>query len=286
MRWRGERESENIEDRRGIRVGGRGLAIGGGGLLLIIALALFTGQDPTVLLEQLTGGPSVTVDPKQAGRDGAPSDELGQFSSVVLASTEDVWRQTFASSGRRYQAPTLVLFSDAVQSACGFGSAAAGPFYCPMDNKVYLDLSFFTDLARRFGAPGDFAHAYVIAHEVGHHVQNQLGIASKVRAAQQRLPAGEVNALSVRTELQADCLAGVWAHHANRDAKLLEPGDVEEGLTAAAAIGDDRLQKRAQGYTVPESWTHGSSAMRVKWLRRGLQSGDIDGCDTFSRDAP
>jgi len=285
MRWRGERESENIEDRRGIRVGGRGLAIGGGGLLLIIALALFTGQDPTVLLEQLTGGPSVTVDPKQAGRDGAPSDELGRFSSVVLASTEDVWRQTFASGGRRYQAPTLVLFSDAVQSACGFGSAAAGPFYCPMDNKVYLDLSFFTDLARRFGAPGEFAHAYVIAHEIGHHVQNQLGIASKVRAAQQRLPAGEVNALSVRMELQADCLAGVWAHHANRDAKLLEPGDVEEGLTAAAAIGDDRLQKRAQGYTVPESWTHGSSAMRVKWLRRGLQSGDIDACDTFSRDA-
>jgi hypothetical protein len=286
MRWRGERESENVEDRRGIRVGGPGLAIGGGGLLLIIALALFTGQDPTVLLEQLTGGPSVSVDPQQAGRDGAPPDELGRFSSVVLASTEDVWGRTFASGGRQYRAPRLVLFSDAVQSACGFGSAAAGPFYCPMDNKVYLDLSFFADLERRFGAPGDFAHAYVIAHEVGHHVQNQLGIASKVRAAQQRLPAGEVNALSVRMELQADCLAGVWAHHANRDAKLLEPGDVEEGLTAAAAIGDDRLQKRAQGYTVPESWTHGSSAMRVKWLQRGLQSGDIDACDTFSRDAP
>ena len=285
MRWRGERESENVEDRRGIRVGGPGLAIGGGGLLLVIALALFTGQDPTVLLEQLTGGPSVSVDPQQAGRGGAPSDELGRFSSVVLASTEDVWKQTFASGGRRYQAPTLVLFSDAVQSACGFGSAAAGPFYCPTDNKVYLDLSFFADLERRFGAPGDFAHAYVIAHEVGHHVQNQLGIASKVRAAQQRLPAGEGNALSVRMELQADCLAGVWAHHANRDAKLLEPGDVEEGLTAAAAIGDDRLQKRAQGYTVPESWTHGSSAMRVKWLQRGLQSGDIDTCDTFSSDA-
>jgi len=285
MRWRGERESENVEDRRGIRVGGPGLAIGGGGLLLVIALALFTGQDPTVLLEQLTGGPSVSVDPQQAGRGGAPSDELGRFSSVVLASTEDVWKQTFASGGRRYQAPTLVLFSDAVQSACGFGSAAAGPFYCPTDNKVYLDLSFFADLERRFGAPGDFAHAYVIAHEVGHHVQNQLGIASKVRAAQQRLPAGEGNALSVRMELQADCLAGVWAHDANRDAKLLEPGDVEEGLTAAAAIGDDRLQKRAQGYTVPESWTHGSSAMRVKWLQRGLQSGDIDTCDTFSSDA-
>ena len=285
MRWRGERESENVEDRRGIRVGGRGLAIGGGGLLLIIALALFTGQDPTVLLEQLTGGPSVSVDPQQAGRDGAPSDELGQFSSVVLASTEDVWTQTFAGSGRRYQAPTLVLFSDAVQSACGFGSAAAGPFYCPMDNKVYLDLSFFADLERRFGAPGDFAHAYVIAHEVGHHVQNQLGIASKVRAAQRQLSAGEANSLSVRMELQADCLAGVWAYHANRNRKLLEPGDVEEGLTAAAAIGDDRLQKRTQGYTVPESWTHGSSVMRVKWLQRGLQSGDIDACDTFSSDA-
>ena len=285
MRWRGERESENVEDRRGIRVGGPGLAIGGGGLLLIIALALFTGQDPTVLLEQLTGGPSVSVDPQQAGRGGAPSDELGRFSSVVLASTEDVWKQTFASGGRRYQAPTLVLFSDAVQSACGFGSAAAVPFYCPTDNKVYLDLSFFADLERRFGAPGDFAHAYVIAHEVGHHVQNQLGIAAKVRAAQRRLPGGEANALSVRMELQADCLAGVWAHHANRDAKLLEPGDVEEGLTAAAAIGDDRLQKRAQGYTVPESWTHGSSAMRVKWLQRGLQSGDIDACNTFSSDA-
>lgn len=285
MRWRGERESENVEDRRGLRIGGPGLAIGGGGLLLIIALALFTGQDPTVLLEQLTGAPSVSVDPQQAGRDGAPSDELGRFSSVVLASTEDVWKQAFASGGRQYRAPRLVLFSDAVQSACGFGSAAAGPFYCPMDNKVYLDLSFFADLERRFGAPGDFAHAYVIAHEVGHHVQNQLGIASKVRAAQQRLPAGEVKALSVRMELQADCLAGVWAHHANRDAKLLEPGDVEEGLTAAAAIGDDRLQKRAQGYTVPESWTHGSSAMRVKWLQRGLQRGDIDACDTFSSDA-
>lgn len=285
MRWIGQRESENVEDRRGIRVGGPGVAIGGGGLLLIIALALFTGQDPAVLLEQVTGGTSVSVDPGPAGRAGAPSDELGRFSSVVLASTEDVWGQVFTSAGRRYRVPTLVLFSDAVQSACGFSSAAVGPFYCPMDNKVYLDLSFFTDLERRFGAPGDFAHAYVIAHEVGHHVQNQLGISSKVRAAQQRLPADEVNALSVRVELQADCLAGVWAHYANRDTTLLEPGDIDEGLTAAAAIGDDRLQRRAQGYTVPESWTHGSSAMRVKWLRRGLQGGDIDGCDTFAADA-
>jgi predicted metalloprotease len=262
------------------------VAIGGGGLLLILALAWVTGQDPRVLLEQVTGGESVSVDSRQAEHAGAPSDELGKFSSVVLASTENVWGQIFASRGHRYQPPTLVLFSDAVQSACGFSAAAVGPFYCPRDSKVYLDLSFFAALEHRFGAPGDFAHAYVIAHEVGHHVQNQLGIASKVQAAQRRLPADEVNALSVRVELQADCLAGVWAYHANRDAKLLEPGDVEEGLTAAAAIGDDRLQKRTQGYTVPESWTHGSSAMRVKWLRRGLQSGDIDACDTFSADTP
>jgi predicted metalloprotease len=186
------------------------------------------------------------------------------------------------ASGRPYEEPTLVLFAQAVQSACGFASAAVGPFYCPLDSKVYLDLSFFDELERRFGAPGDFAQAYVIAHEVGHHVQNLIGIASKVRNAQERLSPDDANALSVRMELQADCLAGVWAHHANRDAHLLEPGDVEEGLTAAGAIGDDQMQKRAQGYTVPESWTHGSSAMRMRWLRQGLQSGNIRDCDTFA----
>jgi predicted metalloprotease len=213
------------------------------------------------------------------GREGAPTDELGQFASTVLASTEDVWDKVLAD---RYRRPRLVLFSGAVQSACGFTSAAVGPFYCPLDSQVYLDLSFFDELERRFGAPGDFAQAYVIAHEVGHHVQNLLGIAERVHNARQRASAEHGNALAVRMELQADCLAGVWAFHANRDAQLLDPGDIEEGLTAAAAIGDDTLQKQAQGYTVPESWTHGSSAMRQRWLRQGLQSGNINDCDTFA----
>jgi predicted metalloprotease len=214
---------------------------------------------------------------------GAPGDQLGEFSSAVLGSTEDVWTTVFAEGGRTYEKPRLVLFSDAVESACGFNSAAVGPFYCPLDGRVYIDLSFFSQLDRNFGAPGDFAQAYVIAHEIGHHVQNLLGISDKVRAAQQR-GAGqeEVNELSVRLELQADCLAGVWANRAERRSKLLEPGDLEEGLAAATAIGDDQLQRRAQGYTVPESWTHGSSEMRTRWLRRGLQSGNVDDCNTFA----
>lgn len=279
MRWRGGRQSENVEDRRGMGAPGRGVAIGGGGLLIIIALALLTGQDPLQLIE-VVSDPSVSVDPGgQGGQIGAPTDELGQFASTVLASTEDVWPRVLA--GRRYQPPTLVLFSGAVQSACGFNSAAVGPFYCPLDSKVYIDLSFFNELESRFGASGDFAQAYVIAHEVGHHVQNLLGIASKVHAARQRASEEEGNTLSVRMELQADCLAGVWAYHANQSNSLLEPGDVEEGLAAAAAIGDDRIQKRGQGYTVPESWTHGSSEMRVRWLRRGIQNGNIEECDTF-----
>jgi predicted metalloprotease len=278
MRWRGYRQSENIEDRRGMRVGRGGAAIGGGGLLLILAVALLTGQDPLQLLEAISG-PQVSVDGGEVGREGAPTDELGQFASTVLASTEDVWDKVLAD---RYRRPRLVLFSGAVQSACGFTSAAVGPFYCPLDSQVYLDLSFFDELERRFGAPGDFAQAYVIAHEVGHHVQNLLGIAERVHNARQRASAEHGNALAVRMELQADCLAGVWAFHANRDAQLLDPGDIEEGLTAAAAIGDDTLQKQAQGYTVPESWTHGSSAMRQRWLRQGLQSGNINDCDTFA----
>jgi hypothetical protein len=285
MRWRGQRESDQIEDRRGLGAPRRGMAIGGGGLLLLVVLALVTGQDPGQLLEVL-GPPQVSVDAERSGPMGAPSDELGQFASVVLASTEDVWRTQFAASGREYRLPTLVLFSDAVESACGFNSAAVGPFYCPVDRKVYLDLSFFSELARRFGAPGDFAQAYVIAHEIGHHVQNLLGIASKVHATRQRVSAEEANALSVRMELQADCFAGVWGHAAHREKNLLEPGDVEEGLAAAAAIGDDRLQRSAQGYTVPETWTHGSSAMRTRWLRRGLERGDPEACDTFAAGAP
>jgi len=285
MRWQDLRRSENVEDRRGMRVAGPGIALGGTGILLLIGFALLTGEDPLRLLEAVSG-PSVSVEQGEGGRVGAPEDQLGQFSSTVLASTEDVWTKQFAEAGRRYTPPTLVLFSDAVSSACGFNSAAVGPFYCPADQKVYLDLSFFNDLTQRFGAPGDFAHAYVIAHEVGHHVQNLLGIADRVNAARQRLSPEEANGLSVRMELQADCLAGVWAHDANRDANLLEAGDIEEGLTAAAAIGDDRLQKRAQGYTVPETWTHGSSAKRVEWLRRGLETGDMMACDTFAGGSP
>jgi uncharacterized protein len=282
MRWGDQRRSENVEDRRGSgppRRRGGGIAISGGGLLLVLALAFITGENPLTLLEAVSGGPSTSVEQydQQPGQQGAPSDQLGQFASAVLGSTEDVWEGVFTQGGSRYQPPVMVLFSGAVESACGFSSAAVGPFYCPLDNKLYLDLSFFDELERRFGAPGDFAQAYVIAHEVGHHVQNQLGIADKVRAAQQRGSQEQANALSVRMELQADCLAGVWAKHSS----MLEPGDAEEGLRAASAIGDDQIQRRTQGYTVPESWTHGSSEQRVTWLRRGMQSGDIGQCDTF-----
>ena len=199
----------------------------------------------------------------------------------MLGSTEDVWSEIFAAQGQRYRKPTLVLFSDAVASACGTASAAVGPFYCPADQKVYLDLSFYELLSQRFGAPGDFAQAYVVAHEVGHHVQQLLGIADQVTAAQQRASEAEANGLSVRMELQADCLAGVWGYHANRTRQLLEPGDVEEGLRAAAAIGDDMMQRQSAGRVRPESWTHGSSEMRVRWLRQGLSTGDPDQCDTF-----
>jgi hypothetical protein len=284
MRWEDQRRSENVEDRRGMRAPrGRGVAISGVGLLLILGIAFLTGENPLVLLEAVSGGPSASAPaPQEGAPQGAPGDQLGEFASAVLGSTEDVWGQIFARGGNRYQPPVMVLFSGAVQSACGFGSAAVGPFYCPLDNKLYLDLSFFDELDRRFGAPGDFAQAYVIAHEVGHHVQNQLGIAGKVHAAQQRASQEEANALSVRMELQADCLAGVWAH----DSRLLEAGDVEEGLRAASAIGDDQIQRRSQGYTVPESWTHGSSEMRTRWLRRGLQTGDIAQCDTFAAAEP
>jgi predicted metalloprotease len=284
MRWGGLRQSENVEDRRGRGMPRRGVAIGGGGLLLLLAIAFLTGQDPLRMLEEVSG-PSASIEPgQQEAPGGAPTDQLGQFAAAVLGSTEDVWGKVFSDGGRSYQRPTLVLFSGAVESACGFASAAVGPFYCPLDGKVYLDLSFFAELERQFGAPGDFAQAYVIAHEVGHHVQNLLGVSDKVRAGQQRAGQEEANELSVRLELQADCLAGVWANQAQSSTKLLEPGDLEEGLSAASAIGDDQMQRRGQGYTVPESWTHGSSEMRVRWLRRGLQSGKVQDCNTFSTD--
>ena len=280
MRWEGQRESENVEDRRGMgpaRVGGIGL----GGIILVLAVSYFTGTNPLTLINMLSevqspGIPS--VDDQPAPR-GAPSDRLGKFASIVLADTETTWRTLL---GRQYEEPRMVLFTGAVQSACGTTSSAVGPFYCPGDHKLYLDLSFFGEMTQRLGAPGDFAQAYVIAHEVGHHVQNLLGIAEKVSRLQGQVSETEGNGLSMRMELQADCFAGVWGYHANRERHLIEPGDFEEGVRAAAAIGDDRLQKMSRGHVQPESWTHGSSEQRVTWLRRGLEAGDPNACDTFS----
>ena len=286
MRWQGRRESTNVEDLRGRgpRLG-RGAGLGCGGVILVVVVAYLTGQDPLALLqvaEQVQGPPSASVEP--GGAPAAPGDQLGKFASVVLASTEDVWGGIFTQAGQTYRPPKLTLFSEMVQSACGMNSAAVGPFYCPPDERVYLDLSFFDELDRRFGAPGDFAAAYVIAHEVGHHVQNLLGYSERVTRAQQSARSEEeANRLSVRLELMADCFAGVWAYHAHREQQLLEAGDVEEGLRAAAAIGDDRLQKMATGRVQPDSFTHGSSAERVEWLKRGMQSGDPDACETFGR---
>ena len=292
MRWREGRRSQNVEDRRGQRMpgGGGGLRIGGGGLLLMLLVMWLLGADPMTLLSMLAGGGggSVTqVDPRgyetgaPAPQTGGPQDEQAEFVSVVLADTEDTWEEIFAASGQRYQPPRLVLFTDVVRSACGMAQAAMGPFYCPADQKVYIDLGFYRDLQERFRAPGDFAQAYVIAHEVGHHIQTLLGISQQVSERRQRLSQAQGNQLSVRLELQADCLAGVWAHHADRSRQLLEEGDVEEGLNAAAAIGDDRIQRQTQGTIVPESFTHGSSEQRVTWFRRGLESGRMDACDTF-----
>jgi uncharacterized protein len=286
VKWEGERESDQVEDRRGMSLGRGGALIGGGGLLLILLFSALTGTDPRKVLEIAQGVSDVASGsgPDEPGKLGVPTDESGRFASVVLASTEDAWGEIFSEHGKRYEPPRLVLFSDVVQSACGTAQSAVGPFYCPNDSQVYLDLSFFHELERRFGAPGDFARAYVIAHEVGHHVQNLLGIAEKVSAAQRRGSRTDGNELSVRMELQADCLAGVWGKRANQDRRWLEPGDVEAGLAAAAAIGDDTLQRQAGGAVQPESWTHGSSAMRVKWLKTGLESGDLNACDTFGSD--
>jgi hypothetical protein len=283
MRWEGERESSEVEDRRGMRIPRGGVVIGGGGLVLVLLFSMLTGADPRQVLEIAQGVSNVGAGQTEAqpGPMGAPTDATGRFAAVVLGSTEDVWGEIFAEKGRHYERPRLVLFSDAVQSACGTAQSAVGPFYCPNDSQVYLDLSFFQELEQRFGAPGDFARAYVIAHEIGHHVQNQLGLAEKVSAAQQHGSREEANALSVRLELQADCLAGVWGNRANRERNWLDPGDIDAGLAAAAAIGDDTLQRQAGGAVQPESWTHGSSAMRQRWLRAGLESGDIDTCQTF-----
>jgi predicted metalloprotease len=274
MRWRGRQGSVNVEDRRGMRIG-RGAPIGCGGLIIVLVVSWLMGADPMQLLMMLQGGGDQGTSTGVESPASAPNDEMSQFVSVVLRDTEQTWQSVFQSHGQRYEEPTLVTFTEAVESACGISSAAVGPFYCPRDHKVYLDTSFFAELSDRFGAPGDFAAAYVIAHEVGHHVQTLLGIAEEAQGR------GRSNELSVRFELQADCLAGVWGYYANRDHGLIEPGDFEEGLRAAAAIGDDRLQRLGQGYVQPESWTHGSSEQRSEWLRRGLTSGDPTACDTF-----
>src|SRR5262245_56050282 len=271
MRWEGNRQSENVEDRRGR---GAPMMVGGGlSTIVILLLVWFLGGDPMALLQQLNqGGPPGQAGPLIPGGPGADpevDDRQKEFVSVVLADTEDVWTDQFRRVGRQYQDPKLILFSDATQSACGFAESATGPFYCPSDEQVYLDTAFFRELEMRFHAPGDFAKAYVIAHEVGHHVQNLLGWNKEVQAAQRRGSKAEANRLSVRLELQADYLAGVWAFHANRSRQILEKGDVETAIQAATAIGDDRLQRESRGYVVPDSFTHGTSAQRVRWFRRG-----------------
>ena len=279
MRWEGRGESGNVQDRRGMGGGGMrmGLPVGGGigGLVILLLVSALTGTNPLDLIGG-SSDPGISSEPS-----GPPAtDPQTRFMRVVLKDTEDTWNTIFRSNGQQYEEPTLVLFSGATNTACGLGQSAMGPFYCPGDRQVYLDTSFFDELAQRFGAPGDFAQAYVIAHEIGHHVQNLLGLSERVQGARQRVSQEEGNALSVRLELQADCYAGVWGHYAaQRD--LLEPGDADEGLRAAASIGDDRLQQQGQGRVVPESFTHGSSEQRVSWLRRGLESGRIDSCDTF-----
>lgn len=283
MRWRDGRRSSNVEDRRSVRLSGK--MKGGGIVIVILALiGMYFGIDPQIILEQgaqLSGGPTVEQGDYTPS---AAENELADFVSVVLADTEDTWTQIFTAGGQRYEKPTLVLFSGAVQSACGFAQAATGPFYCPADRKVYIDLSFYRDLRTKLGAPGDFAQAYVIAHEVGHHVQNLLGISDKLQQMQGRVNQVEYNRLLVRLELQADCFAGLWTNHADRTRQILEAGDIDEAINAAGMIGDDRLQQQSQGYVRPDSFTHGSSAQRVRWFRQGYQTGRVDSCDTFGAD--
>ena len=324
MRWRGRRQSENVEDRRseggrragfpfpfpGSRQGGgariptgrrKGGGIGIMGILVILGLMYFFGVDPSVIMQGGDTGvqmpelqlpksqnPNKQVTTRKAPQAQKPSStsagDLKGFVSVVLADTEDVWNAVFKQYGRNYREPKLVLFSGSTRSACGTGLAQMGPFYCPLDQKVYVDLSFYRELKSKFRAPGDFAQAYVIAHEVGHHVQTLLGIADKVQKTKARMSQRDANALQVRMELQADCFAGVWAKYANRTKSILEPGDIEEALNAASAIGDDRIQKQQQGYVVPDAFTHGSSKQRVRWFKGGFESGDIQQCDTFNAD--
>ena len=281
MRWRGRRRSSNIEDRRG-----RGAApkmLGGGiGTIVLVLVAMYFGVDPTPLLEGMqSGGQASSQGPRPTDEELA-NDPLAEMIEVIVADTEDVWTEIFAGEGQRYETPTLVLFTGATRSACGLGQAAMGPFYCPADRKAYIDLSFYDQMRTRYKAPGDFAQAYVIAHEIGHHVQNLLGISGKIHTMKRQLKQAEGNALSVRLELQADCLAGVWANRTERATGFLESGDIEEALNAASAIGDDNLQRQSRGRVVPESFTHGTSEQRQRWFRVGLEFGDFDQCDTFN----
>src|SRR5918993_3486831 len=289
MRWQDFRTSEQIEDRRG--GGGLGIPMGRGGLgigtIIILTLAGWAlGIDPRILIggaEMVGGGFSPPAQQAPQGHVGEPKDEAGQFAAKILGNTEDVWKKEFpAQVGREYSPPKLALFSGGTRSRCGGASSAMGPFYCPLDQTVYIDLSFFQQMQRQLRVGGDFAHAYVIAHEVGRHVENQLGLLARVQQRQREVGEPQANQLSVRVELMADCLAGVWAHHSNQQHKSLEEGDIEEAMRAAEAIGDDRLQRQGQGYVVPDSFTHGSSAQRVRWFLTGMKGGDLRQCDTFS----
>lgn len=286
MKWKGNRQSSNVEDRRTGGGQGPGRSVGRGVGIGTIVVALvggwILGINPLTILGALSGGQEAVVSQQAPVRPPPADDTMARFVSTVLADTEDVWTKVFAQGGARYQEPKLVLFRGATPTACGTGQAAMGPFYCPGDQKVYIDLGFYETLRNRLGAPGDFAQAYVIAHEVGHHVQNLLGITQKMEQARGRVSQAEYNALSVRLELQADCLAGLWAHHANKARQILENGDVEEAMNAAARIGDDALQRAGGGAVVPESFTHGTSAQRQRWFNNGLQGGAIKACDTFS----
>lgn len=283
MKWRNRRVSSNIEDRRGAG-GGGAKKIGGLSAIIITLAAMYFGVDPKIifgLLDSTGVGQSASTQ-QSTYRPSAEQQQLAQFTGVVLADTEDTWNTIFQQQGKRYQEPKLVLFTNTVRSACGHAEAAMGPFYCPGDHKVYIDLGFYQQLKSQHNAPGDFAQAYVVAHEVGHHVQNLLGISAKVSQAQQRVSKAEANQLSVRLELQADCFAGLWANHTQKVKHILEQGDVEEALNAASQIGDDRLQKQARGYASPESFTHGTSQQRVKWFNKGFTEGTMQGCNTFA----
>jgi len=281
MRWEGNRESENVEDRRGSSFGLGGRSVGLGTIAIALILSWVLGISPTTVLSLLTGGPTDISAVQQPAQRPPADDQMTRFVSTVLADTEDTWNALFSAQGADYVEPRLVLFSDMTPTACGTGQSAAGPFYCPGDQKIYIDLSFYRLMQERFRVSGEFAQAYVIAHEVGHHVQHLMGISDQVDSARRRMSEAQGNAMSVRLELQADCFAGVWAHHADRARSILEAGDVEAALGAASAIGDDALQRQSQGHVVPDSFTHGTSEQRVRWFTRGIESGDVNACNTF-----